>query len=197
MIDGKRCYFTADNWFHQDQFSGTGGWMGLNRSYPLPYAESAQKVLDAAPEWVLAEHGGAFEFNAEDFRRRVQWGKEGEKAGDAVCVSGTLRYDWDPHRVHVEPILQKARPGATLTATLVATDLLGHRKNVTAVLEGRGLTPDQTLDLEVPAAGTARSRFTCRLTDRVPPGRHVFALRVTGVDGPDPADAFLAVEVGP
>ena len=26
-IDGKRCYFTADNFFHQDQFSGSGaGW---------------------------------------------------------------------------------------------------------------------------------------------------------------------------
>src|SRR5439155_23083872 len=23
-IDGKNCYFTADNWFHQDQFSGSG-----------------------------------------------------------------------------------------------------------------------------------------------------------------------------
>jgi glyoxylase-like metal-dependent hydrolase (beta-lactamase superfamily II) len=196
-IDGKRCYFTADNWFHQDQFSGTGGWMGLNRSYPLPYAASAQKVLDAAPEWVLAEHGGAFEFNAEDFRRRVLWGQEGAKAADAICLSGNLRHDWDPHRVHVEPILQQARPGATLTATLVGTDSLGRRDRVTAVLEGRGLTPDQTLALEVPPGGTARSPFTLRLADRVPPGRHVFALRVSNIDGPDPADAFVAVEVAP
>src|SRR5579885_649071 len=74
-IDGKKCFFTADNWFHQDQFSGTGGWMGLNRSWPLPYAASAQKVLDAAPDWVLAEHGGPFEFDREDWRRRVAWGK--------------------------------------------------------------------------------------------------------------------------
>ena len=64
VLDGKRCYFTADNFFHQDMFSGTGGWMGLNRSWPLYYAASAQKVLDAAPAWVLAEHGGPFEFNA-------------------------------------------------------------------------------------------------------------------------------------
>src|SRR5262249_7810134 len=57
-IDGKKCLFTADNFFHQDQFSGSGGWMGLNRSFPLPYAASAKKVLDVSPEWVLAEHGG-------------------------------------------------------------------------------------------------------------------------------------------
>jgi hypothetical protein len=66
-IDGKRCFFTADNWFHQDQFSGSGGWMGLNRSYPIPYSESAEGSRREA-EVVLAEHGGPFEFNAEDCR---------------------------------------------------------------------------------------------------------------------------------
>jgi glyoxylase-like metal-dependent hydrolase (beta-lactamase superfamily II) len=102
VIDGKRCYFTADNFFHQDQFSGTGGWMGLNRSYPLPYAASAKQVLEAAPEWVLAEHGGPFEFSAEDFRRRIQWGQVSARAADAISPSGHHRRDWDPHRIHVE-----------------------------------------------------------------------------------------------
>ena len=32
--------FTADNFFHQDQFSGSGGWMGLNRSSPVLYGQS-------------------------------------------------------------------------------------------------------------------------------------------------------------
>src|SRR5439155_943996 len=86
-IDGKKCFFTADNFFHQDMFSGSGGWMGLNRSWPLPYAASAQKVLDAAPDWVLAEHGGPFEFSAEDFKRRVKWG-EGGGGGAATRGSG-------------------------------------------------------------------------------------------------------------
>ncbi|HEY3788831.1 MAG TPA: MBL fold metallo-hydrolase, partial [Urbifossiella sp.] len=79
-IDGKHCLFTADNFFHQDQFSGTGGWMGLNRSSPIPYGASAKKVLDVAPEWVLAEHGGPYVFSAEDYRRRMKWG---EAAGNA------------------------------------------------------------------------------------------------------------------
>jgi glyoxylase-like metal-dependent hydrolase (beta-lactamase superfamily II) len=196
-IDGKRCYFTADNWFHQDQFSGTGGWMGLNRSYPLPYAESAQKVLDAAPDWVLAEHGGAFEFNAEDFRRRVAWGKEGERAADAVCVSGSLRYDWDPHRVHIEPLVQKARPGETLRAALVVGNPLDRRQHLTAALEGRGLTPDQAWELDVDGRGTARREVAVRLGDKVPAGRHVFVLRVEEGDTTDGSDAFLAVDVEP
>src|SRR5207245_3288999 len=135
-IDGKRCYFTADNFFHQDMFSGSGGWMGLNRSSPLPYAASAQKVLDAAPEWVLAEHGGPFEFNAEDFRRRVEWGRVSAVAADAVCPSGNHRHDWDINRVAVRPLLQKARPGTTAQATLVATNALNRREKLTVVPEG-------------------------------------------------------------
>src|SRR5262249_10180882 len=121
-IDGKKCLFTADNFFHQDQFSGSGGWMGLNRSYPLPYAASAKKVLEASPDWVLAEHGGPFEFDAEDFRRRVQGGEASAKAADAISPSGSHRRDWDPHRITIEPIIHKARPGATLTATLRAAN---------------------------------------------------------------------------
>jgi glyoxylase-like metal-dependent hydrolase (beta-lactamase superfamily II) len=195
-IDGKKCFFTADNFFHQDQFSGTGGWMGLNRSWPLPYAESAQKVLDARPDWVLCEHGGAMEFNAEDFRRRVRWGQECAKAADAVCPSGRHRHDWDPHAVHVEPVLQKAKPGATLKGTLVVGNALGRPRKLTVKLEGRGLTPDQTWEVEVPAGGAVRREVTLRLGEQVAAGRHVFALRVTEADAADGSDAFLAVDVG-
>jgi glyoxylase-like metal-dependent hydrolase (beta-lactamase superfamily II) len=195
-IDGKRCLFTADNFFHQDQFSGTGGWMGLNRSWPLPYAASAQKVLDLAPEWVLAEHGGPFVFNAEDFRRRVRWGKECAAAADALCVSGNHRQDWDPSRAHIEPVLQPAKAGAAVKGTLAAANPLPRAMKLTATLEGHGLTPDQTWALEVPAGGTTREEVTLRLGDKVPPGRHVFAVRVTAAGAEDPADTFVAVDVG-
>jgi glyoxylase-like metal-dependent hydrolase (beta-lactamase superfamily II) len=191
-IDGKRCFFTADNFFHQDQFSGTGGWMGLNRSWPLPYAASAQKVLDAAPDWVLAEHGGPFEFNAEDFKRRVRWGKESAKAADTVCLSGNHRHDWDPHRVHVEPLLQKAKPGETLKATLVVSNHLGHKQKSVVTLEGRGLTADQSWETEPAPGGVERREFTLPLGIDLRAGRHIFTLRE---DGKGDSDSFLAVDV--
>src|SRR5262249_54430167 len=194
-IDGKKCFFTADNWFHQDQFSGTGGWMGLNRSWPLPYVASAQKVLDAKPDWVLAEHGGPFEFNAEDFRRRVQWGKESARAADAVCLSGTHRKEWDPHRLHVEPLVQKAKPGAVLKWTLVADNPLTAKEALHVTLEGRGMFADQTWELSVPAGGMVRREFSLRLTDQVPPGRHIFVLRALAGDELDGSDSFLGVDV--
>jgi glyoxylase-like metal-dependent hydrolase (beta-lactamase superfamily II) len=196
-IDGKKCFFTADNWFHQDQFSGSGGWMGLNRSYPLPYAASAQKVLDAKPDWVLAEHGGAFEFNAEDFRRRVQWGQASAKAADAVCVSGSLRHDWDPSRVHFEPVIQKAEPGGTVKGVLVITNPLAHRVKVGVVLEGRGLTGDRTWATQVPAGKTVQQAVSVRLRDKIAPGRHPLCLRVTEDGRPDGSDAFLVVDIKP
>jgi glyoxylase-like metal-dependent hydrolase (beta-lactamase superfamily II) len=194
-IDGKTCYFTADNFFHQDMFSGTGGWMGLNRSSPLMYAASAQQVLDARPEWVLAEHGGPFEFSAEDFRRRVDWGRAAARATDALCPSGDHRADWDPSRVHVEPLLQKAKPGATINATLVVTNPLPRKETLTAMLDGRGLTPDQTWELEVGPSGTAQRAITVQLADNAPAGRQVFALRAADGERVEQSDAFFVVDV--
>lgn len=193
-LDGKKCYFTADNFFHQDQFSGTGGWMGLNRSWPLPYAQSAQMVLDAAPDWVLAEHGGSFEFNAEDFRRRVRWGKVSATAADALCVSGNHRHDWDPHRVHVEPLLQKAKPGETLKATLVVSNNLAHKTKTVVTLEGRDWFADRTWEVEVAPGETGRRDFTLVFGKELPPGRHAFTLREAGGGT---ADGFLVVDVEP
>jgi glyoxylase-like metal-dependent hydrolase (beta-lactamase superfamily II) len=192
VIDGKRCYFTADNFFHQDMFSGSGGWMGLNRSWPLYYAASAQKVLDAAPDWVLAEHGGPFEFNAEDFKRRVEWGKVSAKAADALCVSGNHRVDWDPNRIHVEPLVQKAKAGATVKATLVVHNPLPRKETLRVTLEGRDVTTEQTFELEIAANRSARQEFTLRLSDKLTAGRHVLPLRV-----PDGSDAFTVVDVEP
>jgi glyoxylase-like metal-dependent hydrolase (beta-lactamase superfamily II) len=194
VIDGKRCLFTGDNFFHIDLYSGTGGWMGLNRSWPDYYAASAQKVLDLHPDWVLAEHGGAFEFNAEDLRRRVQWGRVSARAADVICPTGNHRQDWDPHRLHVEPIVHKARPGDTLRGTMVADNALDRPMHLKVGLEGRGLTADQVWQLDLPAAGTARHDITFRLNAGIRPGRHILALRITTADAVDGSDAFLAVD---
>jgi glyoxylase-like metal-dependent hydrolase (beta-lactamase superfamily II) len=193
-IDGKKCFFTADNFFHQDMFSGSGGWMGLNRSFPPLYAASAKKVLDAAPEWVLAEHGGPFEFNAEDFRRRVEWGKVSAKAADALCLNGNHQEDWNPHRIHVEPLIHKINPGDTVKAELVVTNLHAKTQKFKVTLEGRYLTKTQTWDLEVPP-GTVRRAFTLPFGLRTGAGRGVFVLHAE-IDGKlEGSDAFVVVDV--
>src|SRR5262249_10586494 len=152
------------------------------------------KVLDAGPDWVLAEHGGPFEFSAEDFRRRVEWGKVSAKAADAMCLSGNHLQDWNPHRVHVEPLVQNARAGAKAQGTLVVDNLRSRREKVTVTLEGRGLTKDQTWELGVPT-GTLRQAINVPLSDRLGAGRHVFTLRAVTGGQLEPSDAFFVVDV--
>jgi glyoxylase-like metal-dependent hydrolase (beta-lactamase superfamily II) len=195
-IDGKRCLFTADNFFHHELYSGTGGWMGLNRSGPLLYEQSARKVLELRPEWVLAEHGSAMEFSAEDFRRRVGWAEAAARAADAVCPSGDHRHDWDPHHVRVEPVLHRARPGGTLSAELVVENVLGKKRRLAVTLQGRGKTADQSWEVEVGPGATVRRALKLTLDGKLPPGRHVFALEARVGDAIAPADAFVAVDVG-
>jgi glyoxylase-like metal-dependent hydrolase (beta-lactamase superfamily II) len=197
VIDGKKCLFTADNFFHHDLFSGTGGWMGLNRSGPLLYEASARKVRDLAPEWVLAEHGSPMEYNAEDFRRRIEWGQVSARAADALCPSGDHRQDWNPHHVRVEPILQRARAGDRVKGTVRIDNLLARQRKLSITLAGRGVGPDQRWDVEVAAGGNASRPFEFELAARVRPGRHILPLRVLEGDVVDGSDAFLAVDVTP
>lgn len=194
-IDGKKCLFTADNFYHQEQFSGSGGWMGLNRSFPLPYAASAQKVLDIAPEWVLAEHGGPFEFNAEDFKRRVKWGEASARAADAISISGSHRRDWDPHRVTVEPVIVKTKAGGKFIVDVRASNASERADRIVIALQGRGLTEDQNWILDVPAGKTIGKSVTIALNRNVPSGRHILILQNADRDGAEPVDAFLAVDV--
>ena len=188
-IDGKRCVFTADNFFHRKQFSGTGGWMGLNRSSPANYAASAQKILDMNPEWILAEHGGPYVFNAEDYRRRVLWGKSAAKACDALCVTGDHRRDWSPHAVDVEPILMRAKAGDKIGTTLRIAPGLGP---IRVTFQGRGNMPDQVWGFDAPQ-GTSRT-ITLGLPENMPVGRHVFAISPIGAQG-EFADPSFAVDV--
>jgi glyoxylase-like metal-dependent hydrolase (beta-lactamase superfamily II) len=192
-IDGKRCMFTADNFFHQDQFSGTGGWMGLNRSSPAVYGTSASKVLDIAPEWVLAEHGGPYVFDKEDYRRRAKWGEAAAKACDALCISGDHRRDWTPHRVSVEPVLTKAKAGDEITVQVTLSESGRDDPGATIVLQGRGLFADETLTFGAGAKQTKAVKV--RLAATLPAGRHVFWVRCTDKTGSDFADPYFAVDV--
>ncbi|MCS7014569.1 MAG: MBL fold metallo-hydrolase [Gemmatales bacterium] len=177
-IDGKRCLFTADNWFHQDQYSGSGGWMGLNRGLPDGYSASARRVLEISPDWILAEHGSAMEFNAEDFRRRVLWAEAAVAAADALCVSGDHRRDWNPHRIAVEPFVLECQAGKELVCTLVVE----NTGAMAEVLEVEWHWPWQQQpsrqSVRVPARQTTRFRSQFSIPANVEPGQYIVPVRV-------------------
>ncbi len=194
-IDGKRSLFTADNFFHQDQYSGSGGWMGLNRSSPAVYGTSARKVLDLAPEWVLAEHGGPYVFNAEDYRRRERWGAAAAKACDALSPSGSHLRDWTPHRVSVEPVRLTAKAGDTARVT-AHVDGIGPREDAgTLALRGRGVFADMPGDVRVAPGRRTTVEWAVTLPPTLAPGRHPFSVSLGEPSGVEPVDAFVVIDV--
>jgi glyoxylase-like metal-dependent hydrolase (beta-lactamase superfamily II) len=194
-IDGKRCLFTADNFFHQDQFSGSGGWMGLNRSYPAGYGESAKKVIAIAPERILAEHGGPYIYNEEDYRRRAKWGAVAGKAADALCVSGSHQWDWNPNRVEFQPHLQTAKPGDKLKSLVLINNDSAQAQTVTATVRGRGIVTDESLTRTVQPGSSRETGFDLTLPRDLKPGRYVFEVRTTDKSGAEGCDCYFAVDV--
>ena len=196
-IDGHNCFFTADNFFHADQFSGSGGWSGRNRGWPDLYAKSAQAVLDAKPDWVLAEHGGAFAFNAEDFQRRVAWGQAAAKAADAISPSGHFRRDWNPSRVQVEPLLVRTSAGETAKTTVVIDNPLPQSETLRLRLDHGSVASPWSQEITINENGTARIELKFQVADQLPAGRHIVPLIVTSQAGDieDGADSFVVVEI--
>ena len=195
-IDGRKCFFTGDNFYHVKQYSGSGGWSGRNRGWPLDYASSAAEVLEARPDWVLAEHGGAFVFNQEDFKRRVSWGNDAAAATDALSPSGSYRRDWNPHRIHVEPLLQQAQPGQTLRGVLEIANSSTRAEKLSIRLDGRGLISDiDEGSVTIGPGMTAHRNITFSVANDAPPGRHVFPLVVEEGRMEDGADSFLMIDV--
>ena len=196
-IDGHNCFFTADNFFHADQFSGSGGWSGRNRGWPDLYAKSAQAVLDAKPDWVLAEHGGAFVFNAEDFQRRVAWGQAAAKAADAISPSGRFRRDWNPSRIQVEPLLIRVSAGETIKTTVVIDNPLPQPETLRLRLDHGSVASSWFHEITIPESATARVELKFQVADQLPVGRHIVPLIVTSQAGDieDGADSFVVVEI--
>lgn len=194
-IDGKHSLFTADNFFHQDQFSGSGGWMGLNRSSPVPYGMSAKKVLEVNPEWVLAEHGGPYVFNAEDYKRRAKWGEAAGQACDALCISGRHLRDWTPHHMTAEPVIRTAKPGQSFRLTLGLSGAGAKAERVNVKSDGRGVVTSFRTELAAEPGRPGTAVVDLTVSENAKPGRYVFPVKVTDGHGPEPVDAFFAVDV--
>jgi glyoxylase-like metal-dependent hydrolase (beta-lactamase superfamily II) len=190
-IDGKRCVFTGDNFFHVDLYSGTGGWMGLNRSWPSLYRQSAEKLLRLRPQWVLAEHGGAFEFHTEDVQRRVRWAAAAGQAADRLAPSGKAERDWNPHRIHVEPLLAEIKAGES-AAFRVRTD-----GTVGPFIMRVGAMPSELqacVRVQTPTEGG--ETILVEAGKSTPPGRHIIPFRSITPDNVEiGADTFIVLDV--
>jgi len=194
-IDGKRCYHTADNFFHADQFEGSGGWAGRNRGWPDAYAASARDVLKVNPDWILAEHGGPYVYSAEDYRRRVAWGEATTKAADALSNFGTHRIDWNPTYVRVQPLVVRAVPGEELTINVLCDGEARHAGELTVELDDPSLlsAPARSI-LRVEPGKPTQLTIKLSLSPALTRDRHVLPLRIRGGEVELPADVFVVLE---
>ncbi len=194
-IDGRKCLFTGDNFYHVEQYSGGGGWSGRNRGLPLGYARTAEKILKLKPDWILAEHGGAFEFNSEDFQRRRDFAVRAAEVADRLSPSGRHQADWDPQQVRVEPLISRASIQQPTQLKITTNNAHGRATTIKAA----SLRPDlcDTANVEFKAASDRETSAVLTLTLRAntPRGRHIIPLSVTADDQPLPSDTFAVLIV--
>jgi glyoxylase-like metal-dependent hydrolase (beta-lactamase superfamily II) len=195
VVDGKRCLFTGDNFYHADQYSGSGGWSGMNRGLPGGYVQTTRQVIALRPDWVLAEHGGAFEYQAEDFRRRQRWAEEAAAAADDLSPSGQHAVDWDPHRIRVEPILVAAIPGRSAGVQVVVTNPTGDERRCKLRWTRPDVARAPDLEITVPPRSEARREVEFSVSSRLSPGRHVVPCIATHGDSEDGSDVFVILDV--
>jgi glyoxylase-like metal-dependent hydrolase (beta-lactamase superfamily II) len=195
VVDGKKCLFTGDNFYRADQYTGSGGWSGLNRGLPGGYARSARKVLDIRPDWVLAEHGGAFEFNTEDFRRRLRWAQEAADAADALSPSGDHAFDWDPHRIRIEPLLCKGIPGRPLRVQVVVSNPTSEERKVRIRPTRPDIVRGRELEITVAPRSERRQDIELTVSSQLGKGRHVVPCVAVQGDTQDESDAFFVLDI--
>ena len=74
QIDGKKVFFTGDNFYPVQQWGGTGGLSSLNGGDLINgWPRSIKLMLKINPDWVLASHSQPFMFSIEDFKARLLW----------------------------------------------------------------------------------------------------------------------------
>lgn len=194
-VDGHRVLFTGDNFYHDKQYSGSGGWSGRNRGLPAGYVASCEKILNLKPDWILAEHGGAFEFHAEDFCRRRDFARTAVQIADQLSPSGDHRVDWDPQRVRIEPLITPAQPNATVKCRLVIQNPTRSPAAFVIRPARTDIVADSEWKLAAPAEGEHSIDLTLTVAPDTPRGRHVVPFWVRTTDGLDPSDTFVVLEV--
>jgi glyoxylase-like metal-dependent hydrolase (beta-lactamase superfamily II) len=116
IVDGKHVLFTGDNFFPVEQWTGTGGIMGLNRGLPMGHGYSAAKTIEISPEWILAGHEFPFIFDYDEFRNRVNWAKEVSACMVRLSPEGEWRVHFDPHAISIYPFLSQVTRGQRIVA---------------------------------------------------------------------------------
>jgi len=198
-IDGRKVLFTGDNFYRHDQYSGSGGWSGHNRGLPAGYIRSLKKIIEMKPDWILAEHGGAMEYSAEDFATRLAWAKEAAAAADELSESTDHTRDWNPHRVSIAPAIIRAKANDIVAAVISVDANEGANSKLGSIERDGSLTirpaENKVLGTKQFDAVRDQRKIGFRILPDAPPGRHVIPFDVLLGGVPLAVDCVIVVEV--
>ena len=194
-IDGKRCLFTGDNFFHHDQYTGSGGWSGRNRGLPSGYAATVKRIQAMHPDWILAEHGGAFEYDSEDFRRRFDFAVQAGTLADRISPSGDHRLDWDPQRIRVEPLISPARTGQEVRLRIAVDNPTNAKTEYSVHVSGPEFGSNQSWTLTADALSTSAIDIELKVPSAATVGRLIVPFVIESQNGVDPADTFAVLDI--
>ncbi len=194
-IDGHKCLFTGDNFYHVEQYSGGGGWSGRNRGLPPGYARTAEKILKLKPDWILAEHGGAFEFNVEDFERRRDFALRAAEVADRLSASSRHEADWDPQQIRIEPLISRVSAGQEVSLKLIATSAPNRAATLKATTHRPDLCEPAVLEFKTTSDRETSAPLQLKLRPNLPRGRHIIPLPLTADGHPLPTDTFAVLVV--
>ncbi len=195
-VDGKKVAFVGDAFLPPDLATGSGGWSGISGGFPSDYAASAAALLAERPQWILASRGGAFEFVAADWERRVAWAEAAAGACDRLSPSGRHRLDWDPGLVRAEPFVSRAAAGSSISIELILRNPLELPQTLALEIAGRGCFDDLRRTLRVEAGASLRIVLPLRIREAAIPGPQVFPLRVFAGDVERGDDAYFVLDIG-
>ena len=156
--------------------------------------KSVEKIHAMRPDWILAEHGGAFEFHAEDFRRRRDFAIRAGELADRISPHGDHRVDWDPQRVRVEPLICPAFAGERVKLRVVIDNPLKRPIEYTI----QSMRPEfSARRWKVTAAGasTTASDIELQIPADTPLGQMVVPLIIEVDNGVDPSDTLVVLDV--
>jgi len=109
VIDGRKAFFSGDNFYPAQQWGGTGGLSSFNGGDPENgWRRSIKLLLRLEPEWALASHMHPFMFRRADFEQRLDWTYEIVDAMKAIAADEHYQLTFNQHIYKVFPYSQPA-----------------------------------------------------------------------------------------
>jgi len=166
VIDGRKVFFSGDNFYPAQQWGGTGGFSSFNGGDPENgWRRSIKLLLRLEPEWVLASHMHPFMFRRADFEQRLDWTYEIVDAMKAIAADEHYQLTFNQHIYKVFPYSQPAAAAFSVEFTVV------NPAKTIAVLEVTPVVPpgieavNEFAEITVQPSGNTSVKFDFKMAE--------------------------------